>query len=85
MRVLVAEAESENPVRLDDAGNDVLAEIMIAIRARGVLAEQLVHEPSREHIDAHRRQAMLRRVRHRRRVARLFLEADNAVLVIDSA
>src|SRR5262249_11247310 len=61
-------------------GDDVLAEVVVAFGPGRVLAEQFVHRPGGEDVDAHRRQAHLRVVRHRPRLARLLLEADHAVL-----
>ena len=83
LAVLVAEAKGINPVGLDHVRNDVLAEIVIALRMRGVLAKQFVHQAGSENVNPHRGQTVLRIVRHRRRLARLLQKALDAVLVVD--
>ena len=82
LTVHVLELMREDSERADHAGDDVLAEVVVALGARGVLAEKLVHGASGEHVNAHRRQGVGRVARHRQRVGRLFLEADDAALAV---
>ena len=69
--------------RFNNAGNDVLAEIMAGVRIGSVFAQQLEHEFGFENIDAHAGQREVGIARHGRWISRLFDEIENVVLVVD--
>ena len=81
--VLVAEAIGAHAHLLDHAGDDILAEIVIAIRAGGVLAKQLIHRPGGEHVNPHRRQAMVGVVGDGDRLLGFLQKAKDLILSID--
>ena len=83
LAVLVAERKGEHAVRVDDRGNDVAAEIVDAARPRGVEAQLLEQEPGGEDVDAHRGEDVLVVAGDGLGHGRLFLEADDPLMIVD--
>ena len=67
----------------DDISFFIFRLLSAVFKVRGIVAELLEEKISREHVDAHRRQACLRIVGRRLRVGRLLLETANALVGVD--
>ena len=79
--VLVVERVRVDRLAREHARDDVLAEVVMRVVPR-VFLERRNQRLGLEHVDAHGRQARVGRAGHRRRLARLLVEADHPVLIV---
>ena len=79
LAVLVEKRKRLHAAIANHRGDDVPAEVVRAIGQRRVFAQLVEQKVGVEHVNAHRRQAVLRIAGNRLRLGRLFLEADDAV------
>jgi hypothetical protein len=79
----IHERIGKGAVALDEAGNDVAAEVMLRTRGVGVLVQLLEQEARVEHVNAHRAQRHVAAPRHGRRLGRLLDEGTDAQVLVD--
>ena len=81
--VFITKRKRVDAMRVDDGRNDVPAEIMRTVRVGRVSAELFEQKSSGEHVDAHRRQAMLAVARDRLGIIRLLFKTNDPIVLVD--